>query len=202
MWFLQKKILSSADIKLLRGVDWNTFQKRLSYHLKKGKLIKIRKWIYLVGDTLYSLEREDFFVLANMLYSPSYLSFETVLSSSWAIFQYYDTIFVAGLYKKSLSVSLKEYQIFFEYSRLPKELLVYSWGLIHKNWYTMAWFERAFCDTLRRNPHYYFDRLSLDMFDRNILDEILGVYSIFNSDIKKTVLSTLERYGINMAISA
>jgi hypothetical protein len=40
------------------------------------------------------------------------------------------------------------------------------------------------------------------MFDRNILDEILGVYSLFNSDIKKTVLSTLERYGINMAISA
>ena len=202
MWFLQNKLLSSADLKLLRGVEWNTFQKRLSYQLKTGKLVKIRKGIYLVAEAFHSLWKEDFFILANMLYSPSYISFETVLSASWAIFQYYDTIFVAGPYKKTLYIPIDEYQLSFSYSVLPKELLVYTWGLVHKNWYTIAWFERAFCDILWKNPDYYFDRLSTDMFDKKVLSMVLDVYSSFNPNIKQIVLSTLDRYGINMAISA
>ena len=103
--FYEKKIYKSNELKLLWGSDGNTFKKRLYYQLKTNKFIKIRRGIYVVFDQLYNLKESDYRMIANSIYIPSYVSFETVLRDEGVIFQRYTSIFVACKYTKTITIS-------------------------------------------------------------------------------------------------
>src|SRR6056297_1337610 len=63
---------------------------RVSDYRKRGKLYRIRKGIY-TKDKNYNK-----FELATKIYTPSYISLETILAKNDIIFQYYKTIFVVS----------------------------------------------------------------------------------------------------------
>lgn len=183
-----KNIFTSNELKIIRGVDGNSFQKRLSYNLKTNKFIKIRKWIYAIADSINFLEDKDMFQIANSIYTPSYISLETVLTREWINFQYYWDIKLMSPYAKEIQIdTIPDHQLLLGFVRLPKELLTNNIWLVQKDGYVIATKERAICDTLWRWCDYYFD--SLSHVDRDLLLDIAREYKNYNIKVYETVLS-------------
>lgn len=179
-----KKILTSNELKILRWIEWNSFQKRLSYNLKSWKLLKLRKWIYILGQNVQQLSTEYRYEIANKIYSPSYISFETVLLLEWVAFQYYGDVRLASNYQKNIRI--EQINLNLEFFKMPKELITNTIWLQNKDNYTIATKERAFCDIVRKDPNYYFDDLS--KIDRDLVDIISKEYSKYRKRIIKDVL--------------
>ena len=86
-----KTVFSTKDIALLWGDEGKAnVRVRLSNYVKNGKLIRVHRGIY-AKDKNYSR-----FELATRIYTPAYVSFETVLTRTGVNFQYYGNIFVAS----------------------------------------------------------------------------------------------------------
>jgi len=86
-----RTVFSTKDAALMWSEEKEqTVTARLNKYVKAGKLIRIRRGIY-AKDNNY-----DRFEMATKIYTPSYISFETVLTRAGINFQYYDSIFVAS----------------------------------------------------------------------------------------------------------
>ncbi|OGF50647.1 MAG: hypothetical protein A2231_07885 [Candidatus Firestonebacteria bacterium RIFOXYA2_FULL_40_8] len=74
---LQKAgIFTTSDIKRYLGLSQDALRKLIWRYQKHGVLVKLRNGLY----TLRGGGEPDSFLLANKLYQPSYVSFETALS--------------------------------------------------------------------------------------------------------------------------
>src|SRR3989338_574956 len=94
-----KTVFTTKDIALLWGGDGkNTASVRLNSYVRTGKLIRICRGIY-AKDKNYNR-----FELATRIYTPAYISFETVLTRSGINFQYYGNIFVASYITREVKV--------------------------------------------------------------------------------------------------
>ena len=146
--------------------------------MRKQKIFRLRKGIY-VKDKDYNK-----FELATKIYKPSYISFETVLSQSGVIFQYYSQIFVASYLTREIGVDGRKYF----YRKIKSSILTDSSDLEYKGTYWIATKEKASLDTLYLNKNYYFDNISV--LDKEKILEILPIYK--NKSLEKGVK---EIYG-------
>jgi len=147
-----------------QGVDVGTAKKRVSYYVKSGSLYRIRKGIY-AKDPLY-----DPLELATKIYTPAYISFETVLGAAGVTFQYYDQIFVASY--QTHEITADGHKIV--YKRLKRSILTNSMGIENRENYAIASVERAFLDTVYLHRDYHFDHLRPLNWDK--VFEILSIY--------------------------
>ena len=86
-----KTVFTFKDLMLFSGeTDLKRLKKQINYYTKTGEFYHIRRGIY-AKDKNYNK-----FELANKIYTPSYISFETVLSVACIIFLYYSQIFIAS----------------------------------------------------------------------------------------------------------
>ena len=115
-----------------------SLQQRLHYYVQTGELYSIRRGFY-AKDKNYN-KRE----FSTKLYTPSYVSFETILAEAGMIFQFYSTIFVASYQSKELECDGQGYW----FKKLKDEILVNSAGVENRGNYYAATKERAFLDTL------------------------------------------------------
>jgi len=169
-----KTIFSTKEIALL----WNeensvAVRNRLNDYVKNGKLIRLRRGLYS-KDKNY-----DKFELAVNIYTPSYISFETVLYKAGAIFQYYNSIFVASYLARDINVDNQKYS----YRKIKDTILTNQSGIKRNNNYYIASPERAFLDVVYLNKGYHFDNLSPIEWDK--VFEILPVYK--NKAMEKRV---------------
>ena len=125
--------------------------------------------------------------LATSIYTPSYISFETVLRDAGIIFQHYETIFVASKWPKTIKID----KCNLTFRKLKDKVLFNSMGVIHKNNYSIATPERAFLDTIYLFPHYYFDNLKSINWKKCF--EIVKIYN------NKQLLKRLNKYYKNYA---
>jgi len=186
----QSVIFTSNELKILRWVDGNSFQKRLSYNIKNKKFITLRKWIYVLAGAINSLWIIENFQIANRMYSPSYISFETVLFAEGVIFQYHGNVTVASPYTKDIYIEPLLLSI--EYFSMPKALLINPFGLIQKDWYVLATKERALCDVLLRSGNYYFDRLS--DIDWDLVLQIAKYYKEYHKTAYESILFLVDKH--------
>ena len=144
---LPKTVLTNKDLALVwQETNQNNLKAKIAYYIKQGDLLKITRGVF-AKDKNYS-KRE----LATSLYSPSYISFETVLRDEGIIFQHYETIFVAGKWTKQLKINGQN----FSFRKLKDELLFNPLAVISKDNYNIATCERAFLDFIYLFPEYYF----------------------------------------------
>lgn len=161
----KKTVFSTKDIALLwREENEGAARVRLRYYAKTGKLIRLRKGLY-VKDKGY-----DRFELATRVYTPSYISFETVLARSGITFQYYETIFVASYVTREININGQT----IAYVRINNDVLSNTAGVEHKDNYDIATKERAFLDRVYVSGDYHFDHL--DPLDWNKVFELLPAY--------------------------
>jgi hypothetical protein len=169
-----KTVFSFKDI-LLASQDKNPIllNRRLNYYVKRGELYPIRKGLY-AKDKNYDKNE-----LAAKIYTPSYISFETVLGRAGVVFQSYGQIFVASYLTREITVDGQVYS----YKKIKESILTDNAGIEDKNNYFVAIPERAFLDVVYLNKNYYFDNLSA--LDWNKIMGILPIYS--NKRMEKEV---------------
>lgn len=160
-----KTVLTGKDLALIwQETNPNNLKAKITYYVKRGALIRLTRGVF-VKDKNYDLKE-----LATSIYTPSYISFETVLREAGVIFQHYDTIFVAGPWSKT--VKIDKTTITF---RKLKEIVLFSpSGIENKNNYSIASVERAFLDMIYLSPNYYFDNLRPVNWEKCF--EIVSIY--------------------------
>lgn len=170
-------VFTFKDISLLwRETDANLAKRRISYYVKTGKLYPIRRGIY-AKDKNY-----DQFELATKIYTPSYISFETVLAKAGIIFQYYEQIFIASYLSREITIDDKKYT----YKKIKDSILTNNLGIEIKDNYSLATLERAFLDAIYLYKDYHFDNLSL--LNRQKVFEIVPIYN------RKTMEKRVQKY--------
>jgi len=160
-----KTVFSTKDIALLWGEKVSVAVRvRLSSYVKNGKLIRIRHGIY-VKDNNY--DRNE---LATRIYTPAYISFETILTRTGINFQYYGNIFVASYVTKEIEVDGQR----ITFVRMKDRVLSNTIGIEQKDNVAAATKERAFLDRVYISKDYHFDHL--DVLDWDKVFEILPIY--------------------------
>lgn len=161
----QNTIFTAKDIALLwRETNLDILKSRINYYIKTKKLTPVRRGIYAKDENYDKLE------LATNIYTPSYISLETILQREGMIFQYYQTIFVASYLSRELEIKNQKYA----FKKIKNEILINSTGVDKKNNYFEASKERAFLDTLYLYRDYHFDNLK--PLDWDMAFEILPIY--------------------------
>ncbi len=173
-------VLSVNDIMLLWGEPISAAARvRVNYYSKNGDLYHIRRGFY-AKDKNY-----DRFELATKIFTPSYISFETVLGQAGVTFQYYSQIYIASYLTREIIADSQTYN----YHKLKDNILTNHLGIDNKYNYSIASAERAFLDTVYLNTDYHFDNLSILNWDK--VFEILPIYGA-NKRMEKSVKKYYE----------
>lgn len=176
-----KTIFSIQDVALMWGEEnERTISIRLNKYVKAGKLIRVRRGLY-VKDQNY-----DRFELATRVYTPSYISFETVLTREGVNFQYYGNVFAASYINREINVS--EQKITFV--RMKDYVLSNTTGIENKGNYSVATRERAFLDRVYVSKDYHFDNLANLNWDK--VFEYLPIYH--NKRLDKKIKEYFKSY--------
>jgi predicted transcriptional regulator of viral defense system len=180
-----KTVFTTKDIALLWGeAAENAIRVRLSKYAKAGKLVRVHRGIY-VKDRNY-----DRFELATRIYTPAYISFETVLTRAGVNFQYYGNIFVASYVSRELIADGQK----ISFIRMKTDILSNPAGINHSAGYSIATKERAFLDRVSVSKDYHFDHL--DVLDWDRVFEILPMYR--SKRMEKKVEQYFEHYKQNV----
>ncbi|HCE48847.1 MAG: hypothetical protein UX98_C0022G0004 [Parcubacteria group bacterium GW2011_GWA2_47_26] len=145
-----KTILTTKDIALIwEEINTVNLFSKIKYYVKQGSLIRLTRGVF-AKDKNYNPKE-----LATSIYTPSYISFETVLREAGIIFQHHDSIFVAGPYPATKKIG--DHTITFR--KLKDSVLYNALGVKNEKDYSIATPERAFLDAIYLSPKFYFDNL-------------------------------------------
>jgi len=179
-----KTVFSVGDIAMLWGEKGsNAVRVRLSDYVKNGKLIRVHHGIY-AKDKNY-----DRFELATRIYTPAYISFETILTRAGINFQYYENIFVASYVTREIEADGQK----ISFIRMKDYVLSDTAGILHINDTATATKERAFLDRIYTSKDYHFDYL--DVLDWDKVFKILPIYR--NKRMNKKIQEYFEHYRNN-----
>jgi predicted transcriptional regulator of viral defense system len=161
----KKTVFTFKDIALLWGETASPATRvRVNYYVNKGDLIKLRRGIYAKSKNYNKLE------LATRVYTPAYVSFETVLAREGLIFQIYERFFVASYVTREITIDGQVYAL----TRIKNSVLTNPLGVEHRDETSIASKERAFLDTLYVNADYHIDNLQTLNWEK--VFEILPIY--------------------------
>lgn len=161
-----RTVFTFKDISLMwRNTDKKAVIAGINYYVRTGQLHRIRRGIYAKDKNYDKTE------LACRIYTPAYVSFETVLTRAGINFQYYGQIFIASYLAREIIVDGQVYQ----YRKIKNTLLTDSAGVLNKDGIAIATTERAFLDTLYLNTDYHFDNLASLTWDK--VFEMLPLYN-------------------------
>ena len=181
-----KTVFTFNDVVLLWGKpDIKFVKKKIYRYIKAGKMYSIRRGLY-AKDKNY-----DKFELATRIFTPSYISFETVLGKAGVTFQYYSQIFVVSYLTREITTDGQKYS----FRKIKDSVLTNNAGLKHEENYSMATPERAFLDVIYLHKDYHFDNLSSLNWDK--VYEILPIYG-GNKEMAKRVDKYHESFKQNL----
>ena len=176
-----KTVFSTKDAALFWGeTKASTVSARLNKYAKAGKLVSVRRGIYAKDENYNRFE------LATRIYTPSYISFETVLTRTGINFQYYGNIFVATYVTREIEVNGQN----ISFVRMKDYVLTNTAGIEHEDGIAKATKERAFLDRIYVSKDYHFDNLDALNWDK--VFEVLPIYN--NKRMEKKVKTYFEHY--------
>ncbi len=175
-----KTVFTLKDIALLwQDDDTDAARVRLNYYVNKGNLFRLRRGIYVKDENYNKLE------LATKIFTPSYVSFETVLAKEGLIFQYQTAITVASYLSRDITIDQQEYL----YRKVKNAVLTNSVGIQQTNNIVIASKERTFLDILYSNADYHFD--NINGIDWEKVSQLLPIYQ--NKRLEKKVKSVVKK---------
>ncbi len=175
-----KTVLTTKEIALLwQERNKNNLKSKIAYYVKKGGLIRLRRGIFTKGKK-YNLKE-----LSVSIYTPAYVSFETVLREEGVIFQHHNAVFVASYFSKKIQCGKNK--IIFR--KLKNTILINPDGIANKNNFCQASKERAFLDTIYLFRDYHFD--NFDNLEWKKCFELAKIYH------NKELIKRLQKYYQN-----
>ncbi len=162
----KRTVFTLPDIAMLfPGENIKYLSDRVGYYVQTKKLLNPRRGIYAKSGYNY-LE------LANILYTPSYISLEYVLQQAGVLFQFDSRITSVSYLSRELDIDGKS----FLYRRIKEEIIMDRTGIIQvADTVNMATPERAFLDLLYLNKSFYFD--NLQPLKRQRIKQLLPIYN-------------------------
>lgn len=143
-------VFTLREIALLfPEIPYVNLKKRMSYFSKSGAIKKLSRGVY-------AKDKFDILELANKLYTPSYISLETVLQKAGVTFQYYESIFAVSYVSRTVEVGGHT----IVYRRMKKGIFLNKQGIEEQRNVVIASPERAFLDAVFLYKDYHFDNLS------------------------------------------
>jgi hypothetical protein len=177
-----KTVFSTKDAALLWNETDNTVvTDRLKKYVKAGKLVRPYRSLY-AKDKNYNR-----FEIATRIYTPSYISFETVLTRAGINFQFYSNVFVASYVTRNIQAGDQS----ISFVRMKDYVLSNTVGIEHADGIATATKERAFLDRIYVSKDYHFDNLNALDWDR--VFEILPIYN--NKRMEKKVNEYFDHYS-------
>lgn len=177
----KRTVFSNKDIALIwSGEADNAVRVRLRSYVNAGKLIRVCRGIYAKDANYSRLE------LATRIYTPSYISFETVLTQAGVNFQYYGTIYVASYVTRDIEAGDQK----ISFVRMKDHVLRDTAGIEHRDGIAMATKERAFLDRVYVSKDYHFDNLAA--LDWDAVFALLPIYR--NKRMEKKVRDYADHY--------
>lgn len=172
-----KTIFTIKDLALIwEETDPVHLTAKAKYYAKQGVLRRLTRGVF-AKEQQYNLKE-----LATSIYTPSYISFETVLREAGIIFQHYATIFVAAPWSFTKIIDGRT----LTFRKLKKDVLFNPTGVKNESTYSIATPERAFLDMLYLFPNYYFDNFK--SLKWNSCFELAEIY------YNKELLKRLKKY--------
>jgi len=174
-----RSVFSLNDVAMLIGeINFKKLNERLNYYVRKGKLLRPRKGIYVKPG--YNPEE-----LACKIYTPSYISLEYVLQKAGVVFQYDERITAVSYLSRSVNIEDNTYA----YRKIKGEILIVTLGITRIGNVNIATPERAFLDLLYLNSTYYFDNLK--PLDKNLITKLLPEYNskALSARVKKLLVN-------------
>jgi len=148
-----KTVFSIKELsQLFPNISYQSLKDRLSYAVKTKKLQKPRRGIYTKSNY-------NPFELANKIYTPSYISLETVLLKEGVIFQEKKEITLVSYLTRTIKIND---QIIISYRKIKDPILNNLKGIVKNENYFIAEKERAFLDAIFLFKDFHFDNLNLD----------------------------------------
>lgn len=173
-------VFSVSEIMLLwQEENKSRLRVRLHYYVKQGKLFRLHRGVYSTR------KQYDRFELATKMYSPSYVSFESVLFRAGVIFQWQEEVTVASYLSRTVVID----DVSYAFRKMKMSVLLNPFGIQYVNGTAVASVERAFLDTLYHYRDFAFDTIHL--LDREKVFEYLPYYQ--NRRMEKVVFRLLER---------
>jgi hypothetical protein len=160
-------VFTTQEIGLIiNETNLDRLKSKINYFVKKGVIINLKRGLYAKSNGYNILEA------ANKIFTPSYISLETVLLQHGVTFQDYSrTIFVLSY--QTREVSLAQYSI--KFSKIKDELLTNNQGVSHEENFAIASVERAFLDRIYLSTNYHFD--NLEPVDWQKAKDLLPIYN-------------------------
>jgi len=153
----QKTVFTTRDLAIIwQETNQDRLKSKVAYYVKRGVLNRLTRGVF-AKDKNYN-PRE----LATSIYTPAYISFETVLRDAGVIFQHYDSIFVAGPWSKTVTID----RTTVTFRKLKDGVLFNPEGVSYKDNCSIASIERAFLDMIYLFPEYHFDNLQVIDWDK------------------------------------
>lgn len=172
---LPQTVFTTREIALILGeTNPDIVKSKINYYVKRGELFTLRRGIYN-KDIKFSE-----FELASKLYTPSYVSFESILSKHNVVFQYDSRIHLASYVTREIKVG----KVNIYYKKIKSEILHNPTGIYYDNYFPEATIERAFLDTIYVFGKRHFDNLKPIDFEK--CNNMLSIYEgvITKQDLK------------------
>lgn len=170
---LKKRLFfTSRDVAVLFGVAAATAHVFCSRQVKRGSFLRLRKDFYVLADRVPFLDEKEFFLIANYLQVPSYISFTSALAHHGVSTQILKNWYESAALKRTIQYDGGGAT--FSYFRLKKE---YYFGFSKVGSFFIASKEKAFLDAchLAANGRYSPDwsALDRDRLDREELQSMM-----------------------------
>lgn len=161
----KRSVFRLSDIAMLfPQAEGKYLSDRMGYYVQTDRLLNLRRGIY-AKPGYNPLE------LANVLYTPSYISLEYVLQQAGVIFQYDSHYTSISYLSRELVIDGKTYS----YRRIKEQIIMDTAGIIrNEDTCNKATPERALLDMLYLNKDFYFD--NINPLDKQLIARILPVY--------------------------
>lgn len=160
-----KTVFTLEDVVLLwQEPSSQAVRVRLSYYVRHGKLYRIRKGLYAKDARYSKLE------LATRIYTPAYVSFETILVQAGLIFQFHTRISVASYLTRDIEVDGQVYS----FRKVKLSVLTDPLGIEHRDESSFASRERAFLDMVYLSGDTHLDNPTGLDWDR--VFDLLPIY--------------------------
>lgn len=168
----RKPFFTVEDVTALLGIKRQSTWVLCSRYVSKGIFLRLKNNLYVLEQSWQNLKTEQFFMLANFLQVPSYISFATALGYYNLTTQIQRNFFESASLKRSAKFETAD--TVFEFHKLKKE---YYFDFIRKDNFFIASPEKAFIDSvyLYSLGRYKMDFHALDLkkLDRKKLLRIL-----------------------------
>lgn len=163
-----RTVFTFKDLSLLfPNISALNLKRQLNHYVKTHVLLNPKPGIYAKEN--YNPEE-----LGNRIYTPSYVSLETVLAEEGMTFQFYETISYASYLTRGITVGNQK----FKYWEMPGTILANIEGIENLDGYAKAFKERAFLDMVYLHDNYHFDNLDSLNWDR-----VFEISKIYHSEI-------------------